>query len=68
MWAESAQGFLPEVSWGLFVTGGVTATLPHLVGLNKAREMLVLGERYSAAQLLDMGIGWRLAAAGCRPR
>jgi enoyl-CoA hydratase/carnithine racemase len=60
IWAESAQGFLPEVSWGLFVTGGVTATLPHLVGLNKAREMLLLGERYSAAQLLDIGLAWRV--------
>jgi enoyl-CoA hydratase/carnithine racemase len=60
IWAESAKGFLPEVSWGLFVTGGVTASLPHLVGLNRAREMLLLGERYSAAQLLDMGLAWRV--------
>ena len=60
IWAESAKGFLPEVSWGLFVTGGVTASLPHLVGLNKAREMLLLGERYSAKQLLEMGLAWRM--------
>jgi enoyl-CoA hydratase/carnithine racemase len=62
IWAETARGFLPEVSWGLFVTGGVTASLPHLVGLNKAREMLLLGERYSAAQLLDMGLAWRVVS------
>ena len=60
IWAESAKGFLPEVSWGLFVTGGVTASLPHLVGLNKAREMLLLGERYSAKQLGEMGLAWRV--------
>ncbi len=60
IWAESARGFLPEVSWGLFVTGGVTASLPHLVGLNRAREMLLLGERYSAKELLDMGLAWRV--------
>jgi enoyl-CoA hydratase/carnithine racemase len=60
IWAESARGFLPEVSWGLFVTGAVTASLPHLVGLNKAREMLLLGERYSAKALLEMGLAWRV--------
>ena len=60
IWAESARGFLPEVSWGLFVTGGVTASLPHLVGLNRAREMLLLGERYSAKELLEMGLAWRV--------
>ncbi len=60
IWAEGAKGFLPEVSWGLFVTGGVTASLPHLVGLNRAREMLLLGEHYSAKELLDMGLAWRV--------
>ncbi|MCP3688164.1 MAG: enoyl-CoA hydratase/isomerase family protein [Gammaproteobacteria bacterium] len=60
IWAVSAQGFFPEVSLNLFVTGGVTSLLPALVGLNKAREMLFLGERYSAAELLKMGVAWRV--------
>ncbi|MCP4236671.1 MAG: enoyl-CoA hydratase/isomerase family protein, partial [Aestuariibacter sp.] len=60
IWAESAKGFFPEVSLNLFVTGGVTSLLPALVGLNKAREMLFLGERYSAAELLKMGVAWRV--------
>jgi enoyl-CoA hydratase/carnithine racemase len=46
----------------LFVTGGVTALLPALVGLNKAREMLFLGERYEANELLEMGAAWRVTA------
>jgi enoyl-CoA hydratase/carnithine racemase len=60
IWAESAKGFFPEVSLNLFVTGGVTALLPAMVGLNKAREMLFLGERYDANALLEMGAAWRI--------
>jgi enoyl-CoA hydratase/carnithine racemase len=62
IWAESARGFFPEVSLNLFVTGGVTSLLPALVGLNRAREMLFLGERYDANALLEMGVAWRVAA------
>ena len=45
IWGESARGFFPEVSLNLFVTGAVTSLLPALVGLNKAREMLMMGDR-----------------------
>ena len=62
IWAQSARGFFPEVSLNLFVTGGVTALLPALVGLNRAREMLFLGERYDAGELLQMGVAWRVVA------
>ncbi len=61
IWAESARGFFPEVSLNLFVTGGVTSLLPALVGLNKAREMLYLGQRYDARALETMGVAWRVA-------
>jgi len=60
LWARSAKGFFPEVSLNLFVTGGVSALLPALVGLNRAREMLFLGERYAAQVLLEMGVAWRV--------
>lgn len=60
IWARGAKGFLPEVALNLFVTGGATTFLPALVGLNKAREMLFLGERYEAASLLEMGLAWRV--------
>jgi len=60
IWAESAQGFFPEVSLNLFVTGAVTSFLPALVGLNKAREMLFLGERYKATALAEIGVAWRV--------
>jgi enoyl-CoA hydratase/carnithine racemase len=60
IWADSARGFFPEVSLNLFVTGGVTSLLPALVGLNTAREMLFLGERYDAATLHRLGVAWRV--------
>ncbi|MEC7762641.1 MAG: enoyl-CoA hydratase/isomerase family protein [Pseudomonadota bacterium] len=61
IWGESAQGFFPEVSLNLFVTGAVTALLPAMVGLNCAREMLFLARRYTAAELNRMGVAWRVA-------
>ncbi|MBT5266014.1 MAG: enoyl-CoA hydratase/isomerase family protein [Rhodospirillaceae bacterium] len=62
IWAESARGFFPEVSLNLFVTGGVTSLLPTLVGLNKAREMLFLGNRYNAIELKEAGVAWRVVS------
>ena len=60
IWSEEARAFFPEVSLNLFVTGGVTTLLPALAGLNKAREMLFFGEKYSATNLLDMGVAWKV--------
>jgi enoyl-CoA hydratase/carnithine racemase len=62
IWAEGARGFFPEVSLNLFVTGGVTALLPALVGLVRAREMLTFGDRYDAATLHAMGLAWQTAS------
>lgn len=56
------NGFFPEVSLNLFVTGAVTTLLPNLVGLNKAREMLFFSERYGAVELHDLGVAWRVVA------
>jgi enoyl-CoA hydratase/carnithine racemase len=60
IWAESARAFFPELKWGMFVTGGVTSLLPALAGLNAAREMMILGERYDARTLLEKGVAWRV--------
>lgn len=59
---ESARGFFPEMGLGLFVTGGVTVLLPRVVGLSRARQLLMLGERIDSAQMLEWGIAhWRVA-------
>lgn len=60
IWAESAKGFFPEVSLNLFVTGAVSAILPAITGPVKAREMLFLGQRYTAADLNDCGVAWKV--------
>jgi enoyl-CoA hydratase/carnithine racemase len=62
IWAESARGFFPEMYWGAFVTGGVTAILPRIVGLTRAKEMILLGDKYTARELLEAGLAWRVVA------
>ena len=60
IWGARAKGFFPEVSLNLFVTGGVTSLLPAMVGLAKAREMLLFGQHYDAQTLLQLGVAWRV--------
>jgi enoyl-CoA hydratase/carnithine racemase len=54
--AEGTRFFFPEVSLGVFVTGGVTELLPRLVGLQRAREMILLGEKFDARQAQSWGL------------
>lgn len=54
--AESAQFGFPEVSVGLSVTGGISHVLPLAVGLARAKELLLVGERFSAGT----GQSWNL--------
>ncbi len=57
--AEGTRFFFPEIAWGLFVTGGVTALLPRIVGLQRARELILLGERFDAADAARWGLVWK---------
>jgi hypothetical protein len=52
--AEGTRFFFPELSLGVFVTGGVTELLPRLVGLQRARELIMLG---SASTRPGPGLG-----------
>ena len=54
--ADDAQMGFPEVSLGTFVGGGVTHRLPRLVGLRRAAELLMLGERFTGRQALEWGL------------
>lgn len=54
--ARGTRFFFPEISLGVFVTGGVTELLPRLVGLRRAREMILLGEKFDADQAKDWGL------------
>lgn len=66
--AEDAQmGFL-EVSIGTYVGGGVTRRLPRLVGLRRASELLMLGERFTGGQAAAWGLAHAAVPAGELPR
>lgn len=54
--AEGTRFFFPEVALGVFVTGGVTELLPRLVGLQRARSLIMLSERFDAGQALAWGL------------
>jgi 2-(1,2-epoxy-1,2-dihydrophenyl)acetyl-CoA isomerase len=62
--AEDAQFGFPEVSVGLSVTGGISRLLPLLVGPVRAKELLLLGERFGAARALELGLVNRVTPAG----
>lgn len=54
--AQQAKLRFPEVALGTFVGGGVTYTLSERVGGLRARELLLLGDFFTPAQALDMGL------------
>ena len=54
--ADSLVCFFPEMALGHFVTGGVTHLLPQALGHQRAMELIVLGERQSAADLKALGL------------
>lgn len=56
--AESARFRLPEASIGVFVTGGLVATLPAAAGLARAKALMLLGEPFTAAQAREWGLAW----------
>ena len=60
VFGEGTRCFFPEIKWGMFPTGGVTAILPRIVGLAKTRELLLLGETFGAAEAHEMGLAWRV--------
>jgi enoyl-CoA hydratase/carnithine racemase len=64
--AEGTRCFFPEIALGLFVTGGASHLLPRLVGLPKAKELVLLGEKIDARQALALGlVNWVVPEADC---
>jgi len=60
VWADDAKAFCPEMRWGMSPTGGVTSLLGRVVGLHRARAILMLGDKLTAHELRDIGIAWRV--------
>ena len=54
--ATDAKFGFPEVDVGLAVTGGLTHLLPRMIGLPRAKELVLLGQHFSAQRALDFGM------------
>ncbi|MFH0901878.1 MAG: enoyl-CoA hydratase-related protein [Pseudomonadota bacterium] len=53
---EGAELGLPEARLGIVPGAGGTQRLPRLVGVARAKEMILLGQRISAARALEIGL------------
>jgi 2-(1,2-epoxy-1,2-dihydrophenyl)acetyl-CoA isomerase len=58
--ADDTRFRLPEASIGVFVTGGLVATLPAIAGLARAKAMMLFGEAFGAPQAVDWGLVHRM--------
>ena len=61
--APDAVFSLPETGLGLIPGGGGTQRLPRIVGLGKALDLMITGERIDGAEALRCGLVTRLAAS-----
>jgi enoyl-CoA hydratase/carnithine racemase len=61
--AEGAELGLPEVALGIIPGGGGTARLPRLVGVSRAKDLILTARRAGAAEALAMGLVSRVAPA-----
>jgi enoyl-CoA hydratase/carnithine racemase len=59
--SDAAQLGLPEVSLGIIPGGGATQRLPRLVGVARAKELILTARRIGAAEALAMGLVSTLA-------
>ena len=51
------------IQLGTSPDGGMTATLPHIVGLKHAAELMLLGDRFDAERALALGLVNRVVSA-----
>jgi 2-(1,2-epoxy-1,2-dihydrophenyl)acetyl-CoA isomerase len=58
--ADDARFKLPEAGIGVFVTGGVSATLAASVGVMRAKASMLLGDAFTAADAQRWGLVWNV--------
>lgn len=62
LWADNAKMFLPEASYGLFVSGAMSFLLAERCGPERARALMLTGERATIETLLHDRIADRTVA------
>jgi enoyl-CoA hydratase/carnithine racemase len=61
---ETARFGLPEVSLGILPSAGGMSRLVRLLGAARAKELILLGDRFDARRALELGIVNRVVAEG----
>jgi len=61
---ETARFGLPEVSLGILPSAGGMSRVVRLLGVARAKELILLGERFDAARALELGIVNKVVPAG----
>lgn len=61
--SESVFGF-PEIRVGALPTGGGTLRAPRAIGMARARDLLVFGDRIDASTAKDWGLAGQICAGG----
>jgi 2-(1,2-epoxy-1,2-dihydrophenyl)acetyl-CoA isomerase len=61
--ADNAVFTSGYIHLGTSPDGGMTATLPHIVGLKHAAELMLLGDRFDARRALELGLVNRVVPA-----
>ncbi|NMA92539.1 MAG: crotonase [Firmicutes bacterium] len=62
--SEKAKLGQPEINLGIIPGGGATQRLPHLVGLLKAKELILTGDIIDAVEAERIGLVNRVVPAG----
>jgi enoyl-CoA hydratase/carnithine racemase len=62
--ADGAEVGLPEVGLGIIPGAGGTVRLPRLVGVGRAKDLILTGRRVGAAEALALGLVSRVSPPG----
>jgi enoyl-CoA hydratase/carnithine racemase len=62
--SEDARFGFPESHAAMSITGGITQTLPLVIGLARARELILTGRLIDAAEAHDIGMVARVVPSG----